>query len=184
MRSIRDECLAQVIPLGERHLRHELEAGLGEPVLEVLVESRAVVSLARLRPRGREGYPAVADAQACDEILPEEVQVMVESITYRDVKPTSAVKRELLNAREEIRLRFHALVSVEWTLETEAGEAVARCRVHSRSGHYRAAARSRVMTLAVSAALEKLITQRRRKKAMRNRVRGRGAAQLRPKDSE
>lgn len=109
---------------------------------------------------------------------------MVESVTYRDLKPTPAIKRELLNARLEIEERFPALVSLEWTLESVAGEAVARCRIHSRSGFYRATARTRSLPQSISAALEKLLTQRGRSKAMRIGVRGRARPGRSAKDAE
>jgi ribosome-associated translation inhibitor RaiA len=109
---------------------------------------------------------------------------MVESITYRDVQPTPAIKRELLAARAEISQRFRTVVSVDWTLEKGAGESVARCLLHSRSGYYRAAARSRTMSQAISAVIEKLLTQRRREKAIRVRGRGKGASRRLLDESE
>jgi ribosome-associated translation inhibitor RaiA len=95
---------------------------------------------------------------------------MVERITYRDVKSTKAVERELLDARSEIEDRFNAVVSITWTLEMDADEAVAKCQVHSRSGYYRAHARSRKMATSIADAVERLVVQRRRKKAIRRKV--------------
>ena len=90
---------------------------------------------------------------------------MVIHVVYHGFSPTPAVKRRLDAARAEIEDLFHGLVSVEWALESEGSETVVACRVHARSGYYRASAHGHDVTLAIHEVVDRLQAQRRRRKS-------------------
>lgn len=82
----------------------------------------------------------------------------------------------VLAPAEEWRLRhvsarlpryFHDIVSVEWDLTTDGRDQVAACKVHSKSGYYRAEVASDRLGKSIDEAFDKIVRQRRRRKVMR-----------------
>ena len=96
---------------------------------------------------------------------------MVIHVVYHGFSPTPAVKRRLDAARADIEDAFKGLVSVEWALESEGSETEVACRVHARSGYYRATAHAHDVKQAINEVVDRLETQRRRRKAAYTRRR-------------
>lgn len=89
---------------------------------------------------------------------------MVIHVVYHGFSPTPAVKRSLDAARVDVEKFFRGLVSVEWALESEGSETEVACRVHARSGYYRASARAHDVGQAIHEVVDRLRAQRRRRK--------------------
>ena len=89
---------------------------------------------------------------------------MVIHVVYHGFSPTPNVKRGLDGARAEIEKFFRGLVSVEWALESEGSETEVACRVHARSGYYRASARSHDASQAIHEVVDRLRAQLSRRK--------------------
>jgi len=96
---------------------------------------------------------------------------MVIHVVYHGFSPTPVVKRRLDAARADIEDAFKGLVSVEWALESEGSETEVACRVHARSGYYRATAHAHDVKQAINEVVDRLATQRRRRKAAYTRRR-------------
>jgi ribosome-associated translation inhibitor RaiA len=90
---------------------------------------------------------------------------MVIHVVYHGFSPTAVVKRRLDTARADIEQLFRGLVSVEWALETEGSETEVACRVHARSGYYRASAHGHDVTKAIHEVVDRLQAQRSRRKS-------------------
>jgi ribosome-associated translation inhibitor RaiA len=101
---------------------------------------------------------------------------MIVSIVYRDAGPSPAVKRLVEAAGASLVPFFRRVVSLDWTLGREAALVVVTCRVHSASGYYRAHARARTLVEAIDEVVDRLTTQRRRRKAALARHRWAGVA--------
>jgi ribosomal subunit interface protein len=97
---------------------------------------------------------------------------MVIHVVYHGFSPTPSVKRGLDSARAEIEKFFGGLVSVEWALESEGSETEVACRVHARSGYYRASAHSHDVRQTIHEVVDRLRAQlKRRKDALKKRRR-------------
>jgi ribosome-associated translation inhibitor RaiA len=89
---------------------------------------------------------------------------MVIHVVYHGFSPTPTVKRCLDAGRADIEKLFRSLVSVEWALESEGSETEVACRVHARSGYYRASAQGHDVAQAIHDVVHRLRAQRRRRK--------------------
>lgn len=89
----------------------------------------------------------------------------------KDVKLTPAVRTLIRTAAEGLEEHFRHVLTVHWNLTLERYEISVSCQLHARSGFYRASAHSKKLRIAVEDVIQKILTQRRRKKAMD--VRGR-----------
>lgn len=100
---------------------------------------------------------------------------MIVHVVCRDLRPSPAVKSELDKAREHIERHFKRVTRMDWSLEVQAGQSIAACRVLAGPEVYRATAKGRLMSRAVHDATQKLLVQHSRakqvKKAVRRRVR-------------
>ncbi len=67
--------------------------------------------------------------------------------------------------------RFRDIVRVEWHVSRQGHDRLVSCMVHSRSGDYRAQVGSEVTEEAIGRALDKIVRQRRRRKAIRETAR-------------
>jgi ribosome-associated translation inhibitor RaiA len=92
---------------------------------------------------------------------------MVTIVTCRVSGAKARANRLALAASKRLVRFFRRIVLVEWVFEEESGNTVARGRVHSRSGFYRAVGRGTDMNEALTQVLHRLEKQRRRKKSMR-----------------
>jgi len=90
---------------------------------------------------------------------------MVVHVVYHGFSPTPVVKRRLDAARTEIEKFFRGLVSVEWSIESEGNATEVACRVHARSGYYRATEQSHDVAQAIREVVDRLLAQRRRRKS-------------------
>jgi ribosome-associated translation inhibitor RaiA len=89
---------------------------------------------------------------------------MVIHVVYHGFSPTPTIKRCLDAGRADIEKLFRSLVSVEWALEPEGSETEVACRVHARSGYYRASAQGHDVAQTIHAVVQRLRAQRRRRK--------------------
>jgi ribosome-associated translation inhibitor RaiA len=96
---------------------------------------------------------------------------MVIHVVYHGFSPTPTVKRCLDSGRADIEKLFRGLVSVEWALESEGSETEVACRVHARSGYFRATAQGHDAGQAIREVLDRLRAQRRRRKDASDRRR-------------
>jgi ribosome-associated translation inhibitor RaiA len=64
---------------------------------------------------------------------------------------------------------FNSIVSVEWVIRAEREKRIAYCRLHAKSGYYRATATSDGLGKSINMVFEKLTKQRSTKKKMQRR---------------
>lgn len=76
------------------------------------------------------------------------------------------VRRLLAATNAHLARYFSSLIGVEWDFSSEGADREVRCRVHSRSGYYRASARHRSAGAAVREIADTLVRQRRRKRRL------------------
>jgi ribosome-associated translation inhibitor RaiA len=96
---------------------------------------------------------------------------MVIHVVYHGFSPTPTVKRCLDAGRADIEKLFRSLVSVEWALDSEGSETEVACRVHARSGYYRASAQGHDFAQAIREVVDRLRAQRRHRKDAQKRRR-------------
>ena len=86
---------------------------------------------------------------------------------------TPAERRRLFEVSARLGRYFRNIVNIEWILSTERRDCLVACRVHSKSGYYRARARSNGFGESIDQAVDKVVRQRRRRKMMKQAVRRR-----------
>ena len=84
---------------------------------------------------------------------------------------TESEQQRLQQASAHIPRYFRDIVSVEWHVSRQGRDRLVSCMVHSRSGYYRARVGSGVTEGSIGRALDKLVRQRRRRKAIRETAR-------------
>ncbi len=101
---------------------------------------------------------------------------MLVSVLSRDVHLTRAERKLVVAAQGELEPRFRRIISIDFILEAERGRTKVSCRVHSASGYYRASATGRSPGEVIRQVIDRLLTQRRRRKAALVRGRHRALA--------
>ena len=92
-------------------------------------------------------------------------------IIAEDDTLTESEQQRLQQASAHIPRYFRDIVSVEWHVSRQGCHRLVSCMVHSRSGYYRAQVGSEVTEEAIGRALDKIVRQRRRRKAIRETAR-------------
>jgi ribosome-associated translation inhibitor RaiA len=85
-------------------------------------------------------------------------------ITFRHFEARPSLKRRIEAENDHLARLFRRIVSIEWDVKRAGAGYVASCRVHSRSGYYRARSDAGDVAACVDAILERLMSQRRRRK--------------------
>jgi ribosome-associated translation inhibitor RaiA len=98
----------------------------------------------------------------------EDTQVHI-ILSYRNIEPTRKEKNNVQALSKQFERYFNNIVSVEWDFRAQRGQKIATCRLHSRSGYYRAKAKSHDLGESVNMVFERFTKQRRRKKKIRKR---------------
>ncbi|MEW5702112.1 MAG: HPF/RaiA family ribosome-associated protein [Candidatus Zixiibacteriota bacterium] len=93
----------------------------------------------------------------------------------KDVKLTPSVRFLIRTATDHLEAHFRHMLSAQWDLAFERFEIRVSCRLHARSGFYRASSRSKKLRTAVDDVVQKIQTQRRRKKVIVLRARRQSA---------
>ncbi len=88
-------------------------------------------------------------------------------IIAEDDALTESERQRLRQASAHIPRYFRDIVSVEWHVSRQGRDRLVSCMVHSGSGYYRAQVGSEVTEGAIGQALDKIVRQRRRRKAIR-----------------
>ena len=91
---------------------------------------------------------------------------MSTKVTFQNEEPSAAERSHLREISGHLARYFRGIVSIDWNLSREGRERVVGCKVHSKSGYYRAQAGSETFGKSADAAIEKLLRQRRRRKAI------------------
>jgi ribosome-associated translation inhibitor RaiA len=86
------------------------------------------------------------------------------TLVFRDVRAGPRLREQLETSSAALARYFRAIQSIDWEFTRDGDEIVARCRVHSRSGFYRASTHCARAIDGVDAILDKLTKQRRRSK--------------------
>jgi ribosome-associated translation inhibitor RaiA len=84
---------------------------------------------------------------------------------------TESEQQRLQQASAHIPRYFRNVVSVEWHVSQQGRDRLVSCTVHSGSGYYRARVGSVVTEGSIAQALDKIVRQRRRRKAIRETAR-------------
>jgi ribosome-associated translation inhibitor RaiA len=84
------------------------------------------------------------------------------TITVRVARLTPAEQRRLREVGERLKRYFRSAITLHWDLGVDGPSFVASCRVHSRSGYYRARATADRLGEAIDIAFERVTRQRRR----------------------
>lgn len=92
---------------------------------------------------------------------------MTITVVIRDLPARARLRGRIQDLSEDLAGYFRSVQQVQWDLEAEDRGVIARCRVHARSGVYRAHARADRAVAALDAVFEKIVKQRRRKKRQR-----------------
>lgn len=92
-------------------------------------------------------------------------------IIAEDQVLTESEQQRLQQASAHMPRYFRDIVSVEWHVSRQGRDRLVSCMVHSRSGYYRARVGSDVTEGSIGRALDKLVRQRRRRKAIRETAR-------------
>jgi ribosome-associated translation inhibitor RaiA len=92
-------------------------------------------------------------------------------IIAEDDTLTRSEQRRLQQASAHIPRYFRNIVSVEWHVSRQGRSRLVSCMVHSGSSYYRARVGSEVTEGAIGRALDKIVRQRRRRKAIRETAR-------------
>jgi ribosome-associated translation inhibitor RaiA len=90
-------------------------------------------------------------------------------VSFRDIEPTRKVKAQLQAVSEHLEMYFVSVVSVEWVIRAQREQRIAQCKLHSKSGYYRATASSDDIGQVINMVVEKLTKQRRRKKKIQRK---------------
>lgn len=88
-------------------------------------------------------------------------------VSFRNFDPSGKEKSFVQENSKQFEEYFNNIVSIEWDLYSQRMNKVARCRLHSASGYYRAEASSKDCAQSINLVFKKLTKQRRRKKKMR-----------------
>lgn len=100
---------------------------------------------------------------------------MTITLLIRGASVSAAMRERAEQQSRGFSRYFNGLQTVEWSFTGEAGDVVVSCRLHSRTGFYRASARAATVRAGLDGVVEKLLKQRRRKKAALDRKRRKGA---------
>jgi ribosome-associated translation inhibitor RaiA len=84
---------------------------------------------------------------------------------------TEREQQRLNDASAQIPRYFRNIVSIEWHVSRQGRDRSVSCMVHSASGYYRVHVVSDVTEGAIGRALNKIVRQRRRRKAIRETAR-------------
>ena len=84
---------------------------------------------------------------------------------------TESEQHRLRQASAHIPRYFRDIVSVEWHVSRQGRYRLVSCMVHSGSGYYRARVGSELTEGSIGRALDKIVRQRRRRKAIRETAR-------------
>ena len=84
---------------------------------------------------------------------------------------TASGQRRLRQASTHLPRYFRDIVSVEWHVSRDGRDRMVSCTVHSASGYYRARVGTEVTEGSIGQAPEKIVRQRRRRKAIRETAR-------------
>ena len=93
------------------------------------------------------------------------------TMVFRDVAGSERLRESIRERSEHLDRYFQAIQHVEWDFKRAGDDVELRCRLHSKSGFYRAQARAERASRALDEVLEKLLKQRRRAKQQRVRAR-------------
>ena len=104
------------------------------------------------------------------ELVQVEEDVNIRIIAEDDAL-TDSEQRHLRQASAHISRYFRNVVSVEWHVSQQGRDRLVSCTVHSGSGYYRARVGSDVTEGSIAQALDKIVRQRRRRKAIRETAR-------------
>jgi ribosome-associated translation inhibitor RaiA len=91
---------------------------------------------------------------------------MVTHVACRDAELGRRIHRTIEYVSSRFPHYFTGILSVSWDLTTDGHEHLVGCRIHSRTGDYRASARARDARQAAQQAFERLVKQRRREKRL------------------
>jgi ribosomal subunit interface protein len=92
--------------------------------------------------------------------------LMIATIDCRNSNATWQQKQSIQVLSERSARYFKRIESVAWELEKQGREYVASCCIHSRTGYYRATARSKDFRSCIDLAMDKIAKQRRRSKSI------------------
>ena len=92
-------------------------------------------------------------------------------ITAEHQALTEWEQQRLKDASAHIPRYFRNIQSIEWHVSRQGRDRLVSCMVHSASGYYRAHVVSDVTEGAIGQALNKIVRQRRRRKAIRETAR-------------
>lgn len=93
------------------------------------------------------------------------------TITTRHALPARGTAEYVSWISEKLARFFRRVLTIEWILQTDGLRRIATCRVHAQSGFYRAQVAAESFRQAIHDTGEALARQRRRRKAVRHRVR-------------
>lgn len=96
---------------------------------------------------------------------------MTITLATRDLSLSPAMRERAESLAQRFSHYFTSVQRVEWGFSRDADDVVVSCRIHSRSGYYRASARASSVRTGLDLAVEKVLKQRRRKKVVLQRRR-------------
>jgi ribosome-associated translation inhibitor RaiA len=98
--------------------------------------------------------------------MPKKGEQMPITIAAEKGALTQAEQQRLEQVSARLPRYFNNIVSIEWCLSIDGGDRVAACNVHSKSGFNRVQVGSDAFGESIDQALDKIVRQRRRRKAI------------------
>ncbi|GEM_PF-2619521 len=95
---------------------------------------------------------------------------MIINASYRNIEPTRGEKANVQAVSEKFEGYFNNIISIDFDFSVERKLIHVACRVHSKSGYYRAKSSSEDLQKATHQVFEMITKQRRRKKEITSTV--------------
>lgn len=94
-------------------------------------------------------------------------------ISAHHTSPDGSTKQYIEEMSAKLSRYFRRILTIQWDFHREGPRYLATCRVHAQSGFYRIRVAADSLRRAIHDAEEALTRQRRRRKALRKKIRSR-----------